>query len=56
MMEINDVRNMTSFKGMSFSEYKLSDVKSACINELEQTNVVNTLYWFMELLCSGICK
>lgn len=52
-MEINDVRNMNAFKGCSFSEYKLSEVKSACVNELEQSNIVNNYYWFMELLCSG---
>ena len=52
-MEINDVRNMSSFRGGSFSEYKLSEVKSACINEIEQANIANTFYWFMELLCSG---
>ena len=52
-MEINDVRNMNAFKGGSFSEYKLSDVRSACVNELGQSNIVNVYYWFVELLCSG---
>ena len=52
-MEINDVRNMSEFRGGSFSKYKLSDVRAACVNELEQANVVNSYYWFMELLCSG---
>ena len=52
-MEINDIRNTAAFRGGTFSEYKIADVKSACINEIEQANVVNTFYWFMELLCSG---
>ena len=52
-MEINDIRNMNSFKGGSFSKYKMSEVKTACISELERANIINSFYWFMELLCSG---
>lgn len=52
-MEINDIRTINQFKGGSFSEYKLSEVKSACMNELERANIINSFYWFMELLCSG---
>lgn len=52
-MDINDVRTIHEFKGCSFSEFKLSEVKSASINELERNNIVNSYYWFMELLCSG---
>ena len=37
-MEINDIRNSTAFRGGTFSEYKIADVKSACINEIEQAN------------------
>ena len=54
--DINDVRSIKDFRGGSFSQYKIADVKTACIKELNQSNIKNSYYWIMDLVCSGHIK
>ena len=55
-MEINDIRTINQFKGGSFSEYKLSEVKSACMNELERANIINSFSNMIEKRDNQLCQ
>ena len=51
--EINDIRLPSEFKGVSFSNYKRSEVKKQIIQNLIAGKVENSNYWCAELICSG---
>ena len=51
--EINDIREQPEFKGLSFSNYKRSDVKKQLITNLLNGKIENSNYWCAELICSG---
>jgi len=53
IIEINDIRESTAFRGMSFSNYKRSDVKKLLIDALLSKNIEPACYWCAELLCAG---
>lgn len=53
MSEINDVRTIDEFKNMTFSGYKLSDVKKELINCISNNKLENLCYWACELICSA---
>ena len=51
--EINDIREKKDFKTMTFSKYKKSDVKKKLVEELYKENLEQSMYWSIELICSG---
>lgn len=52
-IEINDLRIYSEFKGISFSSYKISDVKKQFILNMSQGKIEQSCYWCAELICAG---
>jgi hypothetical protein len=53
MSNIEDIRTIEGFKNISFTGYKLSDVKKELINSIHNNKMENLCYWTCELICSG---
>lgn len=56
MYEINDIRIDKDFKGISFSKYKLTEVKNILLKSISSSKVEDSCYWSAELICSGHFK
>jgi hypothetical protein len=50
---INDVRTKPEFRGISFSEFKKTDVKKQLISSMVQGKYEASCYWCAELVCAG---
>jgi hypothetical protein len=51
--EINDIRNQSVFKGISFSKYKKTDVKNEFVTNLLNGKIEAACNWAAELVCAG---
>lgn len=53
VFQINDIRQQSHFRGISFSKYKKSDVKREFISSLLNGRVEQACNWAAELVCAG---
>jgi hypothetical protein len=50
---INDIRNISEFKGISFSNYKKTDVNNQLLENINNGKLEQAIYWSSELICAG---
>jgi hypothetical protein len=51
--EINDIRIEKEFKGVTFSGYKLTEVKANLVKCLKENKIEEACYWSAEMVCSA---
>ena len=50
---INDMRQPSDFKGITFSKYKKTEVRNALIESILKNKIESACYWVAELVCAG---
>jgi len=51
--EINDIRSTTHFKGVSFSNFKKTEVRTQYMECMKKGKIEPACYWCAELVCAG---
>jgi hypothetical protein len=51
--EINDIRTQVEFKGITFSNFKKTEVKTQLIQNIKNAKLEPASYWCAELVCAG---
>jgi hypothetical protein len=51
--EINDIRSPAQFKGISFSKYKKTDVRTQMVEAILKGKIEPACYWSAQLICAG---
>jgi hypothetical protein len=51
--DINDIRNTTHFRGVSFSNFKKNEVRAQYVQNMKKGKIEPACYWCAELICAG---
>ena len=51
--DINDIRQSSQFRGVSFSKFKKTEVRTQFIENMKKGKIEPACYWCAELICAG---